>query len=222
MAWLLGLWLALTAVAAEVPEPLEADPEVLIGTDAPAPWDAGPELFVPPYALEGVAAYGRYQGMATRAGVPLFLGGLGLVGYGSWWIWGMRNDEPTGVLLMGAGGAVAWAGAGTMTFGSVTALRRLYGDTDAKRRMIPGYIAYGLLGVSGGALAAGAYAAILAPVLVLPFVAIAIPFGVAAGVPAILQVSINPSHRRAWDQARVGLVPMVRRKHSGLALVGRF
>jgi hypothetical protein len=218
---LLGLC-CLVASASEVPS-TDPEPE-LITTEAMAPWGPGPELFVPPHALEGLTAYHRYQRLA-HMGTPLFLGGVAMGAYGFWTVETQQDAAPNAIFVIAAGGTAAWAGAGMVAFGSVTAVQRLYGDDVSASRVAPGYVAYGLLGVSGVALMAGYYSTLvgLGP-LALGFFAVALPFGIAGGVPALVQVVANPIHRRRWHKhyRQVRLVPMVEGKRKGARLAMRF
>ena len=218
---LIGAVMVGQAWASETPEPVhDAAPELEF-TDSPAPWEAGPELFAPPYTLRGVAAYNRYQRMAANVGGPLFLGGAAAIGYGAYNVWWL-NRPGDGSLAILAGGAVAWAGAGMMTYGSVSALQELYGDAPTGGRLLPGHLAYGLLGISGLGYMGAVYSALLVPAISLPLLAVAAPFGVAAGIPALLQVVTNPGHRRAWERRQVSVVPMVRQQGTGVAVGLRF
>ena len=210
------------ASASEVPTTaLEPD---LITTDAPAPWGHGPELFVPPHALKGISAYHRYQRMA-HIGTPIFVGGVAMGVYGVWAIQTQQNGALNAPFVITAGGAAAWAGAGMMSFGSVTAVQRLYGDDLRMGQVVPGYISYGFLGISAASAGIAYYLLFVAPVLAASFVAIAIPIGIAGGVPAIIQVAMNPIYRRRWDKTQatqLSVVPMLENQRRGMRLAMRF
>jgi len=212
MAGLLAAWLCLSATAAEVPPtPAPPPPADWVETDQPAPWEAGPQVWVSPHHLEGLNAYYRYQKLAMT-GVPLYVGGVLLGGYGVYALQFGVQDPASTTAMIGAGALLAWGGAGAITYGSNTAISRLFDGAPGPRR-IPGTIAYGLLGISAGLFVGS---------VVNPFLFLAgIPFGIAAGVPALIQTAINPPIRGRWEERNspsFSLAPIADPRAPGLAL----
>ncbi len=193
-----GLALAAWLVAAS---PSEAPPETeaLDDTGVRAPWGPGPAPWVSPLDLRGLDAYRRYQRVAL-IGAPIFASGVALGAWGAWAVTVRRIDGEQFSLTMAGATLLASAGGGAMTWGSYTALRRLYGGEPPLGFALPGYAGYGLLGLSSAAFVAGAAGFLLFPPITVAAWGIGVGVTAVAGVPGAIQTALNPLARRHWEQ----------------------
>lgn len=208
-AEMLLLWLTL-AGAGDVPVPIEDSP----------PWGPSSTTYLSPNAMEGLQAYQRYQRIA-HTGLPLYIGGLSLTAY-SIYALEMNVMDPANALVTGGIGiAVAWGGAGALGWGSYNAIRRLYDGQDVAQPVFAGTIAIGLLGISGVGYAV---AVVFFPVLPLSGAALlgGVVTGVLAGVPAIVQTSINAGKARRVAENGWAVLPFRQRDSYGLTVARRF
>ena len=213
IALVLSLWLSV-APASEV---------LFQDTGSEAPWGPGDRPWVSPLELEGLAAYHRYQRVAY-VGLPFFVSGIAL---GSWGIWAfevgrINGDEQTFAL---AGGAVlATGGAGAMTWGSYTAVQRLYAGDPPFWGSAAGTVGYGLLAISAGCYVAGIVGFFFHPVIGAGLWATGAVGTAASGVPSVFQTALNPILRRKWEDAHtvVLVLPDLDPRAPGVKLAARF
>ena len=208
-AEMLLLWLSL-AGASEVPEPIDDSP----------PWGPSSTTYLSPNAMEGLQAYQRYQRIANT-GLPLYIGGLSLTAY-SIYALEMNVMDPANALVTGGiGVAVAWGGAGALGWGSYNAIIRLHEGQSVAPPVFAGTIAIGLLGISG---AGYVMSMVFLPVLPISAAALGIGVvtGVLAGIPAIVQTSINPGKARRVAENGWAVLPFRQRDGYGLTVARRF
>lgn len=206
---MLLIWLSL-AGAADMPEPTGDSP----------PWGRSSTRYLSPTELEGLEAYERYQRIA-KAGLPIYLGGLSVVAYSVFALETNRMTPASAVVSSGLGLAVAWGGSGALGWGSYSAATRLAENSSRRPHNLAGKLSIGLLGVSGAGYLI-AVSAVTVPPLSGGGLVLGLGAGIAAGIPGIVQVAINPIQARKVAEERWTVVPYVEGRRRGLAVAHRF
>ena len=110
---------------------------------------------------------------------------------------------------------------GALGWGSYSAATRLVENSSRRPHNLAGKLSIGLLGVSGAGYLI-AVSAVTAPPLSGGGLVLGLAAGIAAGIPGIVQVAINPIQARKVAEERWTVVPYVEGRRRGLAVAHRF